>query len=568
MSLSIFLNESLPQFAWLAQIDTIDLSVNAVLGRSVEYGQDFLTAGVWNGTFADGRFEDTDCFFGTGLVARDESVTVVPSAATSDPIFFVESGRLLIVANSLPLLLGAIGDQLDPQFPGYHRITESIHAGINKYVKGIPTIKGQIQRLFVRNLVVQRARYFELDKTLPPNFTTFTDYLHYFDNNFAEICKNIRDPQRRVQLDIISTQSRGYDSTAINTIAAKYMLDNVFTVREAKQEGDFVSHNSRPQEADDGSEICANLGLNCTPLTRRLYISSFEEEGLFYASDAYAYSANFLGIKPYLRRPSVMLTGLLGDIIWATEIYYQGHRELLKNPSADIGDAGRSILPEDLSDDLAGSDTWLNGVAEIGLEWGLIQFPPAFIGGRRLPDVYRITMSGEMAPWRLGSDYDRPIPRRIGEEIGGLPRGMFGQTKMATVTEFPVPPVPIGSKLRQEYFTFLRENNLLSHLFGPLTYRVVHKVNKRLVYHTPYRYRYIYYAERLLSRLTGREIAVPWVCSSLNARLYTFCVNGRAAEYAKSLAGWVAGGRRRDNEDGSRPPIPRLDPQSRHVAEA
>ena len=37
-----------------------------------------------------------------------------------------------------------------------------------------------------------------------------------------------------------------------------------------------------------------------------------------------------------------------------------------------------------------------------------------------------------MKPWVLGTDYDRPIPRRILEERG-VPRAAFGQVKRASV---------------------------------------------------------------------------------------------------------------------------------------
>ena len=37
-----------------------------------------------------------------------------------------------------------------------------------------------------------------------------------------------------------------------------------------------------------------------------------------------------------------------------------------------------------------------------------------------------------MAPWRLGNDYDRPIPRRIAESAG-VPRAAFGQRKQVVM---------------------------------------------------------------------------------------------------------------------------------------
>jgi hypothetical protein len=39
-------------------------------------------------------------------------------------------------------------------------------------------------------------------------------------------------------------------------------------------------------------------------------------------------------------------------------------------------------------------------------------------------------MDAEMAPWSIGGEYDRPIPRRIVEEAG-VERDSFGQSKKA-----------------------------------------------------------------------------------------------------------------------------------------
>jgi hypothetical protein len=155
---------------------------------------------------------------------------------------------------------------------------------------------------------------------------------------------------------------------------------------------------------------------------------------------------------------------------------------------------------------------------------------PIYIGDRNRPDIFRVTMSEEMSPWRLGGEYDRPIARRIAEEIGGIPRHFFGQKKLATTTEFPLPPVPTGVQLRRQYFDFLRRHRITSSLWG-LGYRWVHRINSRIVFHTPHRYRYVYYSRRLLSRLARREVKIPILYRHLEGRLYCFCVNKRVRDY-------------------------------------
>ena len=195
----------------------------------------------------------------------------------------------------------------------------------------------------------------------------------------------------------------------------------------------------------------------------------------------------------------------------------------------------REIAPEWLGDDFRGPDTWLFGFSEVNLEWGLIQFSPIFIGGRNRPDVYRITMSEEMARWRLGNNYDRPIARRIGEEVGRVPREAFGQKKMAVVTEFPVPVVPVDPALREEYFSFLERHGIMPP-FWRQGYPVIHRMNARTIYHTPRHYRYLYYGERLASKITGKNARMPVLYRHLNSHLHCFCANRRARFYEEILS--------------------------------
>lgn len=107
--------------------------------------------------------------------------------------------------------------------------------------------------------------------------------------------------------------------------------------------------------------------------------------------------------------------------------------------------------------------------------------------------------------------------------------------KLATNTEFPLPPVPLEPRLRREYFTFLSDHRIASRLWR-VGYRLAHYINARIVYHTPRRYRYMYYLRRALAKSAGREIRLPILGRRLDAALYCFCVNKRAAEYDAILA--------------------------------
>jgi hypothetical protein len=64
------------------------------------------------------------------------------------------------------------------------------------------------------------------------------------------------------------------------------------------------------------------------------------------------------------------------------------------------------------------------------LRVGWIHLPLPFLGCTSHPSIHKISTSEEMAPWTLGNQYDRPIPRRLVEEAG-VERQQFGMKKRA-----------------------------------------------------------------------------------------------------------------------------------------
>jgi hypothetical protein len=75
-----------------------------------------------------------------------------------------------------------------------------------------------------------------------------------------------------------------------------------------------------------------------------------------------------------------------------------------------------------------------HSLGEFRLRAGFLHFPVPYVRALHGRAIRRITRSGEMRPWRLGTDYDRPIARRIAEEAG-VPREAFGQRKMGAGVE-------------------------------------------------------------------------------------------------------------------------------------
>jgi hypothetical protein len=500
----------LPKLSWVAEVDRLTGLVSLQHGSNVEIRQNFFVEGVWNGRFEDGGFGTTDCFFGTGGIVNERSIRFVSSASTTDYLYYHDTPRRVAASNSLPLLLAFVGDSLDPHFRGYPAIHDSITEGIADYLRDIPTRNGMVRRLMYRNLDVSNEGLFESEKIMPPSFVCFDDYFLYLRDNYSLIAANARDDSRTTPLEIFSTQSKGYDTTAVNTIARDYCIDKVFTVTKAKSIFHLAHNDEGKQPDDDGGEVCKALGLSCIPIDRRSFSKEFEQEYLYYCVLHYSQDANLKEISAYVSRVSLLLTGTLGEI-WYT----------------------KDCLNSSIDSDLRRGDLGGHGMAELRLVAGFIHVPLPYIGARRRQDIQSITESAEMAPWRLGNAYDRPIPRRIAEEAG-VPREKFGQVKMGSVVLFPRPSIPYGKALRVEFFDHLVSEHLMTR-FTTRLWPAVHFVNSILMLKSEARFRAVYYFERAVSKLLGRRFSIGLLWSRLDGSLFCYCVNRTAETYSKHL---------------------------------
>jgi hypothetical protein len=59
----------------------------------------------------------------------------------------------------------------------------------------------------------------------------------------------------------------------------------------------------------------------------------------------------------------------------------------------------------------------------------------------------------ELAPWSLGGDYDRPIPRRIAE-TAGVPRDIFGILKLAGAADEVREPAELSPTSQRDFAAF------------------------------------------------------------------------------------------------------------------
>ena len=502
-------NTALPPLAWLARLDGGAFELRVDHGADVETHPDFFFEGAWAGDFADGRPDETEVAFGTGCVVRGTEVSFISSLATTDYLYY-RTGAPLTVSNSLPLLLAALDDSLDPTYRRYDAINNTILQGVNDYVRDIPTSRGVVRRLMYHNLRCTPESIAEIPKPQPPDFESFADYSGYLTESYERLVANARDGRRRQPLRIYTTQSRGYDTTAVNAIARHHRVDGVFTVTRGKGEP------GRPDPDDDGTEIAAALGIGpVIPIDRHAYSDGFQDEVYYHASMHECPDANLKQIVDHIHGPALLLTGTLGEM-WYTHA------------------CGYADRPETLHDGLARWDLGTHGLTEVRLRAGYVQAAIPYIGARKREQIVRITESEEMTPWRIGSRYDRPIPRRLGEEAGAA-RESFGQVKMGSVVESPPPQTPRNATLAEQYRRFLVRSRL-RRAWQVSLLPLVQRLNNHLARAWwNRRYRLLYGPVRVVLRSRQRDVAPPVIWSDLRGTLFCFAVNECAAEYARAL---------------------------------
>ena len=412
--------ESLPALSWLY---ALDFEANTSLlhhGRSVAVDARGFFEGAWAGAFSEFSFAECPEVFGSGARFYDDHVTLVPPSHTLEAIYVHQTSGRVVVSNSLSFLLARTEDDLQVDEWSYGRLFCSIVDGLTTPLRTIPTQRGIVTLLYHHNLILNADASIAVEpKALPAPFTTFDSYHEYLSNTMRLVLENASDLQRRSQYRGVSTASSGYDSAACAALAKELGCQEAISLR-----------TGRERDADSGIGVARAL---------ELPLQEFERlEGADTDSDALAeFLATGMQAEDYVFRvfeealhACVLFTGFHGDKQWE-----------------------RTIAPNDVirRGDVSGSS-----LGEYRLRVDFIHLPVPFIGCRRHADVWRISNSEEMRPFSVGESYDRPVPRRIAEQMG-VPRREFGQLKKAASLLFFWDESLLPGSIQEELERFRRQ---------------------------------------------------------------------------------------------------------------
>lgn len=411
MRLRVTCDPTLPPMAWCVRLRHGD-DAELLCGSSVEVRDDGFFEGAWAGSAEDFDFTSATDVFGSGGRIVDDDLVIVTPSHTLERVQFIQGREETLISNTLVFLMSAARAELDPHHATYaDDFTKIIHCGIDAFDTAIPlrssdTRKGAADgrthaRLFyLKNFHVHRdGRMTFVDKPAAPQFDTFDEYVALLGNVVERVVVNAASPHRRARYSPLASISTGYDSPAVAALARRAGCEKAVTFTHARSNG------RSPAQVDSGEPIAEVLQYRLKKFDCEAYRSAGSfPEAEFLATGMSGEDVNMLVLEPDLVR-SVFFSGHYGGRVWDRHTYPD---ELLRRG------------------DMSGAS-----MNEFRLRADFIHVPAPFVGARRHPKILEIGNSDAMRDWSIGTDYDRPVPRRIAEDAG-VPRAAFGQNKRAT----------------------------------------------------------------------------------------------------------------------------------------
>ncbi|WP_426417006.1 hypothetical protein [Aestuariirhabdus sp. LZHN29] len=518
MELSRILDERMPPLGWFLQRHGRSASVT--YGAGVEWINGRLVEGVWSESFSEGHPEQSLNLFGSCVCFTGNTILICACTSPLEPIYFCQQSGAFYASNSQVLLLAGLGKRLVPGCTEYAALNQLRTRGLEQVIVQVPVSGGTINRFIHHNLLINESDYEVVEKKRPNAFRSYTHYKEYLQASLHGCIDNARYQSRHTRYELVTTQSRGYDSTAINALLNKKYPLRAFTCRDSKPIGEvYRSGKKRVGPSDEGSEIASQLGFECEVIERSDFERYPELEIFMNAAVHNNEDRNVLPIFAKVDKPSVLLTGNAGELWYTWRGMEHAHYE---------GDADNLLKKGDLGG---------FGMSEVRLWHNIVHITVPLIGAVQRLSVHDITESEEMSPWRLNNDYDRPIPRRIAEEAG-VSRENFGQSKMGSVVMMPTPELPLDPAYRKAFLKDLVARKLLHPLQRPFL-GWVQRYNNWILWNNPNRYfsdhrryRLIYYCSRLLEKVTGKRYRFRPVLEHLTAELYRYSCNELAARYS------------------------------------
>jgi hypothetical protein len=403
--------ELFPKLSWGAVVEKGGRYVDVYHGPWVETRDEFFVEGVWGGEFADGTFENSFDFMGTGGRLVDEGVLFCSPCHPLERINLIETSSGVFLSPSLACLLSMTGQELKLSDGHYSWAFLSFIRGVSNHVGSIPIRGGHVTVVHYRNVRIGRDLHMEVvPKERPEDFADYGSYKTFLTNTLSSIFDNGRSGDRKIKYGPLATLSSGYDSPACAALAKDAGCGEAVTLRLSAEEQELFGGGD-----DCGAAIAEALGLCIQARNPKEYLKYDSMPEAEFAATGYDDEDLVMSVFGRDFPQKIVVTGIHGDTMW-------------------------NLIPKmkPVRRDIFRPDGCGCSLAEFRYRAGFIHVPLPLIGSMNYPAIHRITISEEMKPYAIGGNYDRPIPRRILEERG-VERSMFGQKKVGLL------PVYLGS---------------------------------------------------------------------------------------------------------------------------
>ncbi|RBW49718.1 hypothetical protein [Marinobacter sp. F3R11] len=427
-------DNALPRLAWIAEYNPLDRYLLVNYGQDVEVGDNFLVEGVWEGNFEEQGFDTSNHFFGSGLKLSNDKLVVSPSTGLVDRIFIGESKDKYYISNSLIEILAITKSKLLDDH-NYKLQTNTIRDGVRQYTPDFP-ISSQVitglKQYFYNPITIDTKGISITKRPESPSFYSYEQYISIIESDLKKISLNAASPLRKKPIDLYTTISKGYDSSAITALVANLPIKSAFTSKTSNSS--VIGFLYKKWNDDDGTDIAEKLGLKVNYLDFKDCEIDIDEL-YFIAATTGEPELQLYNLHKLLGRnynPSVIFTGYHGDTVWA--LYPP-----VKALTDDILKPGASGLT----------------LSEARLKSGFIDAPIPMMYARSIVSINNLSTSHKMSEWSIGGEYDRPIPRRI-LESRGIGRTEFGMKKRAVATFYDLPKNKI---LRDEFLNYMKEKH-------------------------------------------------------------------------------------------------------------
>jgi hypothetical protein len=425
--------------AWCVRVEKHS-PVTVLHGSGVEVGDSCFVEGAWDGPFEEMEFQKSFLLMGSGGKIVGDRLILASPCHTLEKLYTVQLENQIVASNSLVFVLAQANLELDLDYKRYLTDQKTIVRGLQRCVKTIPTRNGPPVKMhyFCNVKIDVQLGLCELPKTDPGEFHDFNSYYSFLTQALSNINHNANSAYRKQRYTLLTSISSGYDSPACSAIAAEAGCKEAVTFRKPTWgEG----------QTDSGTAIAKVLGLRIKEYSTDDYL---HKDGIPEAEFIAAGDAGDVQMAAFENqiKDRVFVTGFHGDKMW-------------------------DISNKKVGRDIQRGDNSGSSLGEYRLRVGFIHCPIPFFGCIAHPSIHDISGSEEMAPWKLGTKYDRPIARRI-VEGKGVDRELFGQTKKAAATWWNFTPPKAQSA--EAYYAFRRAHRTTPRFLYECIHRLLNRV--------------------------------------------------------------------------------------------